>query len=126
MIIDTDVLIWYFRGSEKARTIIEAALPFSISAITIMELLQGAKNKAEQNAINKQLRVWNADVIHLNESASIRAVQFVSDFALSHSMVAMDALIAAAAVEHNSEFLTANTKHFEHIPGLKMQKFQPE
>lgn len=126
MILDTDVLIWYLRGNEKAKATVEESKPFCVSAITVMELMQGAKNRAEQQAINKQLRIWDAKVIHLDESISIRAAQFVSDFALSHSMGAMDALIAGTVIENGGELLTANTKHFECVPGLNLKKFLPE
>lgn len=126
MIIDTDVLIWYFRGNEKSKAAIEDNKPFSVSAITVMELLQGAKNRAEQRIMNKQLRMWDVKVIHLDEAISLRATQFVSDFALRDSVSAMDALIAGTAVENNDELLTANTKHFECIPGLTLTKFLPE
>ena len=125
MIIDTDVLIWYFRGNEKAKTTINNAIPFKISTITIMELMQGAKNKAEQRTIRKQLLIWKAAIIHTSEAISIRATQYVSDFALSHSIGAMDALLAGTAVENGGDLLNANTKHFECIPGLTLKKFIP-
>ncbi|GHU61673.1 ribonuclease VapC [Clostridia bacterium] len=125
MILDTDVLIWFFRGNEKAKTAIDKALPFSISSVTFMELLQGVKNKAEQMAIKKQLRTWNVNVIHLNEAISIRSIQFVSDFSLSHSMAAMDALIAGTVVEYDGKLLTGNSKHFEYVPGIELYKFLP-
>jgi predicted nucleic acid-binding protein len=123
VIIDTDVLIWYFRGNERAKDTIDNAVSFSVSAIAVMELMQGTKNKAEQRAISKQLRAWNVEVIHINEIISIRATQYVNDFALSHSICAMDALIAGTAIENGGELLTANTKHFECIPGLTLKKF---
>ncbi len=47
MIFDTDVLIWFFRGNEKAKKIVRENMPFSISAVSYMELLQGALNKQE-------------------------------------------------------------------------------
>ncbi len=123
MILDTDVLIWYFRGNKKAKAAIEKAKPFHVSAITVMELLQGAKNRAEQRAISNQLRSWDVKVIHIDEAISIRATQFVSDFALSHSLGAMDALIAGTTIENDRELFTANAKHFECISGLKLKKF---
>jgi predicted nucleic acid-binding protein len=125
VIIDTDVLIWYFRGNEKAKATIDNAISFSVSAITVMELMQDTKNKAEQRAISKQLRAWNVGVIHINEVISIRATQYVNDFALSHSICARDALIAGTAIENGGELLTANTKHFECITGLMLKKFIP-
>lgn len=47
MIIDTDVLIWYLRGNTKAKEIVENNIPFSISVVTYMEIIQGMKNKEE-------------------------------------------------------------------------------
>ena len=38
MIIDTDVLIWYMKGNEKAYKAIEMADSFFISVVTYMEL----------------------------------------------------------------------------------------
>ena len=40
MIIDTDVLIWYMKGNEKAYKAIEKVNNFSISVVTYMELVQ--------------------------------------------------------------------------------------
>jgi predicted nucleic acid-binding protein len=64
-------------------------------------------------------------VIHLNEAISIRAVQFMSDFALSHSMAPMDALIAGTAIEYGKDLITGNMKHFDCVPGLNLKKFNP-
>ncbi|GHU32093.1 ribonuclease VapC [Betaproteobacteria bacterium] len=125
MIIDTDVLIWYFRGNEKAKAAISKAVPFSVSTISVMELMQGARNKAEQKAMNRQLRAWGVNIIHIGEAISIRATQYISDFALGHSMTATDALIAGTVVESGDKLLTANTKHFECVPGMALQRFRP-
>ena len=45
MIIDTDVLIWFLRGNENAQRIIKANIPFKISVINYMELVQGMRSK---------------------------------------------------------------------------------
>ncbi len=47
MIIDTDVLIWYMKGNEKAYKTIEIANTFFLSVVTYMELVQGMRNKKE-------------------------------------------------------------------------------
>jgi predicted nucleic acid-binding protein len=47
VIIDTDVLIWYLRGNENTQKIINANIPFKISVINYMELIQGKKGKRE-------------------------------------------------------------------------------
>lgn len=53
MIIDTDVLIWFLRGNEKAVNEIINAGSFSLSIITYMELLQGMRNKQEMEQMKK-------------------------------------------------------------------------
>ena len=47
MILDTDVLIWFLRGNEKATKAVIDSMPFSVSVVTYMELLQGMRNRQE-------------------------------------------------------------------------------
>jgi len=63
MVIDTDVLIWYMRGNEKAYQLIENSKNFFISAITYMELVQGLRNKQELTKFRKALNGWNAQIL---------------------------------------------------------------
>ena len=53
MIFDTDVMIWAFRGNDKALDAIDRAVMRSISAVTYMELLQGVRNKAEMLSMKR-------------------------------------------------------------------------
>ena len=53
MILDTDVLIWFLRGNEKATNAVLESMPFSISVVTYMELLQGKRNKQEMESMKK-------------------------------------------------------------------------
>ena len=125
MIIDTDVLIWFFRGNIRALDEIRKALPFSISCISQMELLQGARNKKEQDAIIKQLNVWNTEILNINEQISERAMLLIKDFSLSHGITIADAFIAATALERNETLYSANTKHFDFVPRITTRKFNP-
>ena len=67
MIIDTDVLIWYMRGNEKAYEIIEKSNTFFISVVTYIELVQGMRNKKELNNLRKALHGWNAQILYISE-----------------------------------------------------------
>jgi predicted nucleic acid-binding protein len=119
LIIDTDVLIWYLRGNEKAKTIVEDAVPFSISVVTYMEIIQGMRNKEEFKVFQKQLLKWNTKIIQIDQEISSRAMFYVQEYALSHSMMLADALIAGTAVQNSETVLTANDKHYRFIPNIE-------
>ena len=125
MIIDTDVLIWYLRGDEEARKTVDEAVPFSISVITYMELMQGMRNKAESRAFQRQLQKWNVEIVQISREASSRAMFYVQEYALSHSMELADALIAATVVQSGDVLLTANDKHYKFIPTMECKRFSP-
>jgi len=91
LIIDTDVLIWYLRGSQKAKKVVESNIPFSISAVTYMELIQGMKNKEEFKIFQKQIKNWNIDIMQIDKEISSRAVFYIQEYSLSHSMMLADA-----------------------------------
>lgn len=125
MIIDTDVLIWYLRGNEKAKDIVENLIPFSVSVVTYMEIIQGMRNKEEFKIFQKQMLKWNTTIIQIDQEISSRAMFYVQEYALSHSMMLADALIAATAVQNSESVLTANDKHYKFIPNIELGKFNP-
>jgi predicted nucleic acid-binding protein len=124
MIIDTDVLIWLLRGNKKARDTVLKAAPFSISVITLMELIQGSRNKEEQLNIVGQLNALGSITIHINDNISERAAQYIREYSLSHALMIPDAIIAATVIERKETLLTGNSKHFEYIPGVKVKRFR--
>lgn len=126
MIFDTDVLIWYLRGSERARAIVEENVPFSVSVVTYIELIQGMKSKQEFRLFQKQIHKWNTDIIQIDTEISSRAMFYVQEYFLSHSMTLADALIAATVVQNSDKLLTANEKHYKFIPNIECRKFVPE
>jgi len=125
MIIDTDVLIWFLRGNEQARSAIEAAGSFDVSAMTWGELMQGIRDKKEARQLRLQMKRWNAGIIHIDEKISVRALMMLDDFGLSHSLCFADALIAATAIEEQQTLLTGNAKHYRCIPLLELSTFCP-
>ncbi|NPE31518.1 type II toxin-antitoxin system VapC family toxin [Methanococcoides sp. SA1] len=123
MIIDSDVLIWYLRGNENARTVIEKTIPFSISVVTYIELLQGMKDKNEYVLFQKQLQRWETEIIQIDSQISVRAMFYVQEYTLSHSMMMADALIAATVVRNSETLLSANYKHYKFIPNIEIERF---
>ena len=125
MIIDTDVLIWYLRGNEKAYTLIENLPTFYISVITYMELVQGMRNKQELHEFRKALRIWNAKILYITEDISTKAMFFIERHYLSNSMEIADSLIAATSVTNALTLITGNDKHYRIIKDLEIKIFRP-
>jgi len=125
MIIDTDVLIWYMRGNEKALSIIKENIPFDISVITYMELIQGMRNKRELEILKKYLKNWNVNIVQINDNISTRAMVLVENYYLSNSLELGDAIIGVTAKENQRILLTANDKHYRVIQDLEIKAFRP-
>ena len=125
MIIDTDVLIWYMKGNEKAYEIIEKSNTFFISVVTYIELVQGMRNKKELNNLRKALRGWNAQILYISEEVSAKAMFYVEQHFLSHSIQLADALIGATAIAYGFPILTANDRHYKVMKDIQIKKFKP-
>ena len=125
MLVDTDVLIWNLRGNTAAASLLDDSPGFSLSAVTWMELAQGARDGAELRSLRQALHFWRAEIIHVDESISARAAFLVEQHTLSHSLQLADALIAATALETGLQLVTANDRHYRCIEGLEFKIFRP-
>jgi predicted nucleic acid-binding protein len=126
MLVDSDVLIWASRGNAKAVRRLDKEVGFTISAVTYMEMCQGMRDKAELAAFKKALKIWNVQVVPIDEAISYQAMFFVERYCLSHSLFLADALIAATAGHLGEALLTANTKHYSMIPEITLKQFRPD
>jgi hypothetical protein len=124
LMVDTDVLIWYLRGNEKAFKTIENFESFSLSVVTYMELVQGMRNKNELNSLRQALHAWNASILYITEEISAKAMFAVEQNFLSHSMQLADALIGSTAVAHGLPLLTGNDKHYKIMKDVEIKKFR--
>ena len=125
MFIDTDVLIWYMKGNEKAYKAIENSKNFFISVVTYMELVQGMRNKNELNNLRRALHVWNSKIIYISEEISVKAMFFVEQHYLSHSIQLADALIGATTIAYGLPILTSNYKHYKILKDVQIKRFRP-
>ena len=124
MLVDTDVLIAYFRGKKHAKDVIDKLGPFSISAVVHMELLQGIRNKDELRRLKGFLTERAVHVLSLDEDITFRAISFLERFSLSHSLKMADALIAATADVRGEVLLTGNYADHKMISDLEIQRFK--
>jgi len=127
VVFDTDILIWYLRGSEKALRTIDA-IAYSrraISVLSIMELTQGCRNNAEIREVKLFVSENFAQVLFLNETICRKASDLLDRHALPNGLRVVDALIAASTLDKNASLATANLKHYRPIANLDLRPFKP-
>ncbi|MGH7818903.1 MAG: type II toxin-antitoxin system VapC family toxin [Candidatus Binatia bacterium] len=125
---DTDVLVWYFRGSEKAKALVRrTARPERlIPSVVYMELVQGCRNRAEIDELRRFVREnFDGGPAHLTEAISVRALRLLEAHSLARGLRVADALIAGTALEAGAVLHTANVKHYRIIDGLTLRPFSP-
>ena len=125
MMVDTDVLIWYMRGNEKARGVIDKLGRFSVSAVTYMEIVQGIRNAGELKTLKRFMLRRGVECVSLDSRTTDRAIYLMERYALSHGLRLGDALIGATADIRGETLLTANMAHYKIIPGVTVEPFRP-
>lgn len=118
-LIDSNVIIFYLRDDTKAVSFLDNLGKFYISSIIAGEVYQGAKNKKELKTTTDFFSKY-CHIIPVNIQMSDLALELLQKYVLSHGLLILDALIAATAIEENLQLVTANTKHFKFVKGLKI------
>lgn len=125
MLFDTDVLIWFLRGNEKAAKLLERESARMMSQVSWMELVQGARDKRELALLKSSLPRLDLEVLPLNEAIGNRAVEYMEQYALKNGVKLADALVGATAAEYGLTLATANVKHFRSLAGVALHMFKP-
>jgi predicted nucleic acid-binding protein len=125
MLIDTDVLIWYMRGNQKAFKAVEALDGFRISVVTYIELVQGLRNKVELNTVKNFLQAKSIPIQHVTDGISATAMFLVEQHHFGHSLELVDAFMAATALDHGLPLFTANARHHQPVKNLVIKRFEP-
>ncbi len=95
-----------------------------VSALCIMELIQGCADKNELKSVKEFIRVNFSKTIYPDEKISEKAIALLEHYALSDGLRTVDAIIAASALSQKASFATANYKHFKSIDGLHVIRFE--
>lgn len=125
MLFDTDVLIWALRGNARAAAAIDRADRLTLSVVSYMELIRGARNKSELHSTRSALANLDFQVLALTEDIGHRASIYLEEYALKSNLGIPDTLIAATAVEHGQPLCTANTKDYRAIADVQLVVFRP-
>jgi predicted nucleic acid-binding protein len=119
ILLDTDIMIDILRQYPPAIAWLnslgeeESVLP----GFVVMELIQGARDKAGQGRIQKELEGYR--IAWPSPETCDAALSVFSSYHLSHGLGILDALIGQMAVVLNLPLYTFNEKHYAAIPNLR-------
>lgn len=123
VLFDSDVLIWAIRRHAAALDLLESCPERTVSVVSCMEILAGARDKRELAVLRGFLTKFQR--LPLTREIGHRAERYVELYALKSAVSPLDALIAATAVENHLPLCTANVKHFRSITDLELHPFKP-
>jgi len=124
ILVDTDILIDVANNDATAKTRLTLESQESslmVSAVTIMELVVGCRNKSEVQTLNRFLSKFQK--MEITSQISDRATQLMQEYFLSHGLLIADALIAATAIENEIALLTKNQSDFRFIKALHLLSY---
>jgi hypothetical protein len=120
-LIDTNVLIDASRGLAQATafvTLAAAVGPPDVSIVTAIELVRGARNRADLATLQRMLTGYQVHPV--TPTISQAALSLTVSFTLQVRLGVADALIAATALELGLPLYTLNVRHCQVIPGLSV------
>lgn len=118
ILIDTDVLVDFFRGYSKAVSFINTHFSrIILSPIVVAELYAGVKGDTEQTALENFVFLFN--VIPVTAEIAKTGGLYKRDYGKSHGVGLADAILAATAEAVNAELKTLNIKHYPMLKHLK-------
>jgi predicted nucleic acid-binding protein len=114
-IIDSDVLIDYLQGLDKAKRELERYSRREISIISWMEILTGADTQEEEKVCREFLS--SCTIHQLSVEIATEAVQLRKQFRVRLP----DAIVWATARTNSCLLVTRNSKHFpDSEPGVRI------
>lgn len=118
LLVDTDVLIDFLRGNDKAISLIDEFSPrIILSPIVIAELYAGVKGANELTVLDNFVSLFR--IVSIDSKIARAGGLYKRDFGKSHGVGLADAILAATAEKENAELMTLNVKHYPMIKGLK-------
>jgi hypothetical protein len=118
ILVDTDVLVDFLRGHEKAVAFIsEFSSRIILSAIVVAELYAGVKGNAELTVLENFISLFR--VVPLTAEMAKIGGLYKRDFGKSHGVGLADAILAATADAEKAELKTLNVKHYPMLSGME-------
>jgi predicted nucleic acid-binding protein len=118
ILVDTDILIDFLRGNDKALDFIdEFSAHIILSPIVVAELYAGVKGTSELSVLDNFVSLFR--VAPISSEIAKAGGLYKHDFGKSHGVGLADAILAATADIEHAELKTLNVKHYPMIKDLK-------
>ena len=118
LLLDTDVLIDFFRGNSKAAAFVNKnSSRIILSSIVVAELYAGVKGDAELTVLENFVSLFRT--IPVTSEIARMGGLYKRDYGKSHGVGFADAIIAATCEAENADLKTLNVKHYPMIKGLR-------
>ena len=118
ILLDTDILVDFFRGQSKAVAFVNAhSARIILSSIVVAELYAGVKGDAEQAALDNFVSLFR--VVPVSGEIAKAGGLYKRDYGKSYGVGRADAILAATVEAENAELKTLNTKHYPMLKGLR-------
>ncbi|MCD4762673.1 MAG: type II toxin-antitoxin system VapC family toxin [Desulfobacterales bacterium] len=117
-LLDTDILVDFFRGYGKAVIFVNVnSSRIILSSIVIAELYAGVKGESELTVLENFVSLFR--ILPVTSEIAKTGGLYKRDYGKSHGVGLADAIIAATCEAENVELKTLNIKHYPMINGLK-------
>jgi tRNA(fMet)-specific endonuclease VapC len=124
-LLDTDILSEIIKGidptvARSAAAYYQAFGQFTLSAVTVMEIVQGfQKNQSVRKLQSFMAQIAAEEVIDFGQAEGVLAGRISGElYRTGRPIGAADRMIAAIALEHGLELVTGNTAHLQRVQQL--------
>ena len=118
MLPDTDILVDFLRGHEKAVSLVrDNSSDIILSSMVVAELYAGVKGGSEEMILEKFVSLFRVVPVTLEIARAAGLLK--RDYGDSHGIGLADAVIAATARAEKAELMTLNTRHYPMIRDIK-------
>ena len=120
ILLDSDVMIDLLRQYLPAMRWFDALddeEELLLPGYVVMELIQGCRNKAEQEKVQRELAIYG--IVWPAPADCDEALSVFTEHHLSHNAGLLDALIGQIAVALKVPLYTFNQRHYRFIPELR-------
>ena len=131
VLIDTSVLIAYERGTLDVTSHVgeKEDETFFLSVISASELLHGV-HRAQQPSVRARRLAFVESILarfpllEIDLSVARAHAELWSNLSREGKMIGVhDSWIAATCIAHSLTLITANTREFERVPGLRLENW---